>query len=79
MDDLPTNRGPQVIALRWGLLAFVLLTLTLRLACRKISTQSFWWDDYLAIIGMVRFGRAVDGSSVVLTKISLGLLPCRCY
>lgn len=53
MDELHANRGPQVVALRWGLLAFVLLTLTLRLACRKISKQSIWWDDYLALIGMV--------------------------
>ena len=59
MDEqqLHANRGYQVVALRWGLLTFVLLTLTLRLVSRKISKQSFWWDDHLAMIGMVSVRR----------------------
>ena len=54
MDDTNANRGPAVVAVCWVLLSFLATTLILRFVSRKLSRAGFWWDDWLALLCLVR-------------------------
>ena len=47
------NRGPWVIGVAAGAIAFTAVAVALRCWSRALAKAGFWWDDYTILISLV--------------------------